>query len=116
MAVEFCRRRFVSAVQRAAISRCASSEHKQFELLTGAAAGSAAKPAVTLQATKSSVAMGTPVTLKWSAKDAQTCAASGGWSGTQPTSGTATTDPLTATTSYTLTCNGVGGSASQSAE
>jgi hypothetical protein len=69
-------------------------------------------PAVTLVATKSSVVMGTRATLQWNAKDAQTCAASGGWSGTQPTSGTATTDPLSATTSYTLTCSGSGGSAS----
>jgi hypothetical protein len=78
--------------------------------------GSGAMPAVTLVATKSSVVVGTRATLQWNAKDAQTCAASGGWSGAQPTSGTATTDPLTATTSYTLTCSGAGGSASQSAE
>src|SRR5258708_15288984 len=73
-------------------------------------------PAVTLVATKSSVGVGASATLQWNAKDAQTCAASGGWSGTQPTSGTATTNPLTAPTNYTLTCSGPGGSASPSAE
>ena len=98
-----------------ALAACGQSSSVQ-TTLSDAAAGSAAKPAVTLVATKSSIAMGTPATLRWSAKDAQTCAASGGWSGTQPTSGTVTTDPLTATTSYTLTCSGPGGSASQSAE
>ena len=65
---------------------------------------------------KSTVPVGTPATLQWSAKYAETCTASGGWSGTQPTSGSVTTDPLMADTSYTLTCSGVGGSSSQSAE
>src|SRR5258708_32460817 len=98
-----------------ALAACGQSPSGQ-TALSDPAASSAAKPAVTLVATKSSIAMGTPATLHWSAKDAQTCAATGGWSGTQPTSGTVTTDPLTATTSYTLTCSGPGGSASQSAE
>src|SRR3984957_9699220 len=98
-----------------ALAACGQSSAGQ-SALPDPAANAAAKPAVTLAATKSSIVMGTPATLQWSAKDAQTCAASGGWSGTQPTSGTVTTDPLTATTSYTLTCSGPGGSASQSAE
>ena len=76
----------------------------------------AAKPSVTLAAMKTSVAMGTSTTLQWSAKDAQSCTASGGWSGSQPTSGTVTTDPLMANTTYVLTCTGPGGQASQSAE
>jgi trimeric autotransporter adhesin len=79
-------------------------------------AASSSKPAVTLAAIKSSVAMGTAATLQWSTKDAQSCTASGGWTGTQPTSGSTTTDPLTAPTSYTLTCTGPGGSSSQSAD
>jgi trimeric autotransporter adhesin len=74
------------------------------------------KPAVTLAALKSSVAMGTAATLQWSTTDAQSCTASGGWTGSQPTSGSATTDPLTAPTSYTLTCTGPGGSSSRSAD
>src|ERR1700674_1056827 len=98
-----------------ALAACQQSSSSQ-STVTDPATGAAAKPAVTLVAAKSSVAMGTRVTLQWSAKDAQTCAASGGWTGTQPTTGTATTDPLTATTNFTLTCTGPGGSASQSAE
>ncbi|MGB6310795.1 MAG: hypothetical protein WBF89_23670, partial [Steroidobacteraceae bacterium] len=74
------------------------------------------KPTVTLIAKKSSVARGTATTLQWSAVNAQSCMASGGWTGPQPINGTLTTSPLTATTNYTLTCSGRGGSASQSAE
>src|SRR3982075_84201 len=97
-----------------ALAACQQSSSSQTSATNPA--GGTAQPAVTLVATKSRVAMGTAATLQWSATDAQTCTASGGWAGTQPTSGTATTDPLTATTSYTLTCDGPGGSASQSAE
>ncbi len=60
--------------------------------------------------------MGQSATLKWSASKAQSCAASGGWSGVQPTSGNLSTAPLTANTSYTLTCTGSGGAAAQSAQ
>ena len=76
----------------------------------------AAKPVVALAPNASSVSMGQSTTLEWSASNAQSCTASGGWSGSQPTSGTRSTGPLTATTTYTLTCTGAGGSGSQSAE
>ncbi len=59
--------------------------------------------------------MGHSTTLEWSASNAQSCTASGGWSGNQPIKGTLSTEPLTSNTSYTLTCTGAGGSASQSA-
>src|SRR5258705_13258941 len=52
-----------------ALVACGQSSSSQ-TTMTDPAAGSAPKPAVTLEATKSSVATGTPVTLKWSAKDA----------------------------------------------
>ena len=107
----------VAGTVMAALTACGQSS-----TLTNAPASSAAaetdsaRPAVTLVAMKSTVAMGTAATLQWKTSNAQSCVASGGWSGTQPTSGTATTDPLTANTSYTLTCTGPGGSAAQSAE
>ena len=78
------------------------------------AAAAAAVPTVNLESTPASVAVGETTTLKWSALHAETCTASGGWSGTQPISGTLSTTPLTATTSYTITCSGAGGTASQS--
>jgi hypothetical protein len=52
--------------------------------------------------------------LSWSATNASSCTALGGWSGSQPMSGNASTGALTNTTTYTLTCSGTGGSASQS--
>src|SRR6202041_834237 len=81
-----------------------------------AASSDTAKPAVTLAAKSTSVPKGSSTTLQWSTTGAHSCMASGGWSGAQPTSGTMTTSPLTANTTYTLTCSGRGGSTSQSAE
>jgi hypothetical protein len=51
--------------------------------------------------------------LSWSSSNASSCTASAGWSGNEPTSGSASTGALSSTTSYTLTCSGAGGSASQ---
>ncbi len=76
----------------------------------------ATAPTVSLQANESSVTMGASVTLQWKASNAETCTASGGWSGTVPTTGTMTTPPLTAGTSYTLACTGSGGTATQSVD
>jgi hypothetical protein len=95
----------------AACQHSSSSQNNLSSSVTGAAT-----PAVALTTSRSSVAIGTPATLQWSAQHAQTCEASGGWSGSQPTTGAITTDPLMSTTNYILTCTGPGGSASQSAE
>ena len=58
--------------------------------------------------------MAAPDTLVWSTTGADNCIASGGWSGTQPNSGRFSTGPVTKQTSYTLTCYGIGGTASSS--
>jgi hypothetical protein len=97
----------------AALTACGSSIGSQASS-TSATAADVAVPAVTLSASASSVASGQAVTLTWSATDVQSCAASGGWSGSEPTSGTASSGPLTAATQFTLTCTGTDGSASQS--
>jgi hypothetical protein len=61
------------------------------------------KPTLSLSAT--SIALGNSATLTWSAVNAQSCAASGGWSGTLATSGSQTVKPSAAgTASYALTC------------
>ena len=72
-------------------------------------------PTLTLSASPGSVTSGSTSTLTWSSANATACTASGAWSGNQPTSGTFTTQALTATSSYNLTCTGAGGSATQSA-
>jgi hypothetical protein len=75
----------------------------------------AAAPVVTLSTSSSSVATGHSVTLTWNATAAQSCTASGGWSGTEPVSGSLTTSALSTTTTFTLACTGAGGTASKSA-
>jgi hypothetical protein len=71
-------------------------------------------PTITLSADRPSVASGSTVNLIWSTQNATSCTASGGWSGNQPLSGTATTAALTTTTTFALQCQGAGGSAQQS--
>lgn len=55
-------------------------------------------------------------TLSWTTTTVDTngCIASGGWSGTQASSGNATTGALTSTQVYSLQCTGPGGSANSS--
>ena len=65
---------------------------------------------VTLMANPTSVGSGGSSVLTWSSTNATSCLASGGWSGVIATGGNQSTGPLTATTSYTLTCTGPGGS------
>jgi hypothetical protein len=71
-------------------------------------------PAVTLTSSAATVSSGGTVTLTWSATNATSCTASGGWSGAQAVSGTATTSAITSSTTYTLACTGSGGTTSQS--
>jgi len=80
-----------------------------FSVATGPPAAS-----VTLTSNETSVASGGTVQLSWSAQNATSCTASGGWSGTEPLSGTATSPAITSNTTFTLDCAGPGGSATQS--
>jgi hypothetical protein len=74
---------------------------------------SALPPRISFNANPTSVASGAKSTLTWSSTNATACSASGGWSGTLATSGSSSTAALTAATTYTLTCTGTGGSASE---
>jgi hypothetical protein len=72
-------------------------------------------PTATLVAAPSVIASGGTSTLTWSSTNATSCTASGagaGWSGSKATSGTQSTGALTATTSYSLSCSGAGGTSS----
>lgn len=71
-------------------------------------------PTLTFSASPSTVSFGRSSTLSWSATNATTCVASGGWSGTRPTSGSASTGRLYSGRSYTLRCTGSGGSVEKS--
>ena len=67
-----------------------------------------AAPTVTLSTDKPEISSGSTVDLIWSSTNATTCTASGGWSGSRPVSGTATSAALTSNTTFTLTCTGAG--------
>ena len=71
-------------------------------------------PTVALSATPTSVLSGSASTLTWSSTNVTSCNASGAWSGSKATSGTQSTGGLTAPATYSLTCTGIGGSATQS--
>ena len=68
-----------------------------------------------LQAEPSDIAPGGTTTLTWSSTNADTCQASGGWSGTKLVSGSEAVGSVTMTTTFTLQCTGHGGTASASA-
>ncbi|MES2436587.1 MAG: hypothetical protein V4519_01110 [Patescibacteria group bacterium] len=70
------------------------------------------EPTVNLTATPNPVDYNTASTLKWSSTNATTCTASNGWTGTKAKSGTQTTGNLTTKKTYTISCTGPGGSAS----
>jgi endoglucanase len=71
-------------------------------------------PTVTLTANPVTITAGGSSTLQWSTTNATSCTASGGWNGSEATSGTKSVTP-SATTTYTLTCSGAGGSSDASA-
>lgn len=64
---------------------------------------------VTLSVDQDDVAAGATVTLSWSAVNASSCEASGGWSGNRPVSGSERVGPLQDDTQFTLSCSGSGG-------
>ncbi len=72
--------------------------------------GSGSAPIVTLSASPASVTTGGNVTLSWSSPAADSCVASGDWSGNKAISGSESTGPLTQVSAYTLTCSNSFGS------
>lgn len=71
-------------------------------------------PTITLSASPLTVAMNGATTLSWTTSNATSCTASGGWNGSQGTSGSMQQSGLTADSTYTLTCTGTGGSTNRS--
>jgi hypothetical protein len=71
-------------------------------------------PTVNLTINDNSIPYNGNVILSWSSSNATYCTASNGWSGNKSTSGTETKYNLTSGKTYTITCTGNGGSASDS--
>jgi hypothetical protein len=61
-----------------------------------------------------SISYNTSANLTWTSTNANSCTASGAWSGTKATAGSQSTGNLTSQKTYTITCSGDGGSASDS--
>jgi len=79
---------------------------------TAAAGGGASSPpTINFSANPTSVSSGSSSMLTWSAANADSCTASGGWSGNKAVSGSASTGAISTATQYTLNCNGPGGGA-----
>ena len=72
---------------------------------------SGATPSVSLRAEPEQVPVNGTTTLIWSAPEGMECSATGGWSGSQGTSGSFTTTPLAQSVSFGLTCSGADGNA-----
>jgi len=70
-------------------------------------------PTLEFSADPDALEEGDSSTLAWEAENADTCAASEGWDGDKPTSGSESVSP-TETTTYTLICEGEGGEVMQS--
>jgi len=76
------------------------------------ATATASLPAVQISANPTAVTSGQTSTLTWSASNATSCTASGGWAGNKALSGSETTGAIMAATTYTLTCSNASGSSS----
>ncbi len=75
-------------------------------------------PTLTFSASPASVVSGASSVLTWSSTNATACtatSAASGWTGAKATAGSATLTNRTSTATYTLTCTGAGGSATQNA-
>jgi hypothetical protein len=94
------------------LARPAATDKAGTYLLTAAATQAA--PVITFAANPTTIDSGKTSSLSWDVKNATGCTASGGWTGSQQVKDSFTTPALTTSTTYTLTCTGPGGQASQS--
>jgi RHS repeat-associated protein len=73
-------------------------------------------PPVTISINPTSIILSEQATLTWTSPGADSCTASGDWSGLEQTTGSTVEMPITAGTfTYTLTCSNSGGSTTSSA-
>ena len=71
-------------------------------------------PTVLLTASSTTVPAGAAAVLSWSSTNTTACTASGSWSGAKASSGTQSTGALAAVTTYSLVCQGAGGTSNAS--
>jgi mannan endo-1,4-beta-mannosidase len=99
------------AVVSAVLVGCGGSSAVSQTASSGTSAVQAVAPAPTLElsASPGSISSGASSMLSWSATNATSCTASGGWSGSMAMSGSKSTGALSSTTTYTLSCSGASG-------
>lgn len=73
-----------------------------------------AAPTISFSASPTSLAAGDSATLSWSVTNATDCSASGAWSGSKGTSGSESVGPVNATSTFSLSCTGPGGTSNRS--
>jgi len=71
--------------------------------------GYSSSPIVGLSASSDSISTGETVTLNWSSAYADSCTASGAWTGNLPTKGTVIVTPAIGANTYTLSCTNAEG-------
>lgn len=71
-------------------------------------------PTVTISASPKTLTPGGSTILTWSSSNADTCTASGDWSGSKGTSDSESVTPAEGVRTYTLSCTGQGGTGSKS--
>ncbi|MEK7704951.1 MAG: hypothetical protein AAB426_08330 [Myxococcota bacterium] len=99
----------------AGVAVCACDADYHADGLACVADPVASAPTVSLSASPSIVDSGGTSTLTWSATNATSCTTSGAWSGAKATSGSEESATITADAAFTLTCEGPGGSTTQTA-
>jgi len=101
--------RYVPALNAFIVVNSVSSPVYMYKLSAAGGSTGGTPPSVSLTAEPNSIAAGGSTTLNWSTLNADSCTASGAWSGSRATSGSSSFGPLNATTTYTLSCTGSGG-------
>jgi hypothetical protein len=91
------------------------SDHASVLIAVEAASPTPVAPTVSLTASETTIPAGSSSTLKWSSEHASSCVGSGGWTGTETTSGTRKVSPAR-TTTFTLACTSSAGTAQTSAK
>ncbi len=102
------------SIKDTAVNPC-SSLYIDKVVLYGPAPVTPPTPTISFSASPNSVSAGSSSTLTWNSTNATGCNATGGWNGTQPVTGSASTGALNITTTYNLSCTGAGGTANASA-
>jgi hypothetical protein len=92
-----------------ALAGCGGSSSSSSGGSSAIASGGNGPATVSLSASRTLVSAGDRVTLRWSSSNADSCTASGGWSGSKALTGSELVGPLSGDTTFLLSCSGGSG-------